>query len=309
MDSTEHTGIGGARARHRIIARRLLERLQTASLHAAAREQKLAELSRRLANIVPDLLDQYTTFTPDSEMVQVKLQYLHSFQVALALGAIRLVLDEAAAVDRPFRVVDIGDSSGTHTLYLKSLLDQEPRLTSRSSDWISVNLDPVAVDKIRAKGLRAELTRAEDLNYVTDLDIDLFMSFEMLEHLSDPVSFLGALAQRGGCEWLALTVPYLRQSRVGLHHIRHRQNRIVYPENTHILELSPEDWRLLFQHSGWKVASERIYRQYPRWGLWRAMQPLWRKLDFEGFYGAILRRDSTWSERYQEASPEPTPRS
>jgi hypothetical protein len=63
--------------------------------------------------------------------------------------------------------------------------------------------------------------------------------------------------------------------------------------------LSPTDWKLLFQHAGWQVVNEAIYRQYPFWSVWLLLKPLWKKLDFEGFYGVLLKRDRTWAELYQ----------
>jgi 2-polyprenyl-3-methyl-5-hydroxy-6-metoxy-1,4-benzoquinol methylase len=160
-------------------------------------------------------------------------------------------------------------------------------------------MDPIAVNKISSKGIEAILCKAEDLYEKHKINADLILSFEMLEHLYDPVSFLNILSEKSVSEYFVLTVPYLAQSRVGLHHIRQGQKRTVYPENTHIFELSPADWKLLFQHAGWKVVNEAIYRQYPFRSVWRLLKPVWKKLDFEGFYGVILKRDRTWAELYQ----------
>ena len=64
------------------------------------------------------------------------------------------------------------------------------------------------------------------------------------------------------------------------------------------LELCPEDLRLLFDHTGWRVARERIYMQYPRRPPLALTRPLWARWDFEGFYGAVLEPDETWSSLY-----------
>jgi hypothetical protein len=105
---------------------------------------------------------------------------------------------------------------------------------------------------------------------------------------------------------MVVTVPYLKKSRVGLHHLRHGHHKKVFAEDVHIFELSPEDWTLLILHSGWKVVYSEIYYQYPR------MIPLvipllspmfswyWRNIDFEGFWGAILKKDTTISDYYQD---------
>jgi hypothetical protein len=162
---------------------------------------------------------------------------------------------------------------------------------------MSVNLDKVAVEKIKAKGLNAIHCKAEEL-HKHNISAGLLMSFEMVEHLYSPIDFLDSISKESECEYLVITVPYLQQSRVGLHHIRLQQKRIVYPENTHIFELSPPDWKLIFQHSGWQVLDEITYYQYPRRSFWRIMQPVWKWLDFEGFYGVVLKKGRGWADCY-----------
>jgi hypothetical protein len=138
------------------------------------------------------------------------------------------------------------------------------------------------------------------------LNADVFLLFETLEHLPDPFNFLHDLAEKSSCKALVLTVPYVRRSRLGLHHIRQDIRAKVGAERVHLLELSPEDLRLLFAHTGWRVRTERIYLQYPRFGPLRATKAAWRRYDFEGFYGAVLERDDRWSglyESWNEAPP------
>lgn len=288
---------------------RIVEWLQRASLRAAIRRQHLGDLVAKLSSIVPDVGAQYTTFAIASDTARLKIRAQHASQVQLALDALGLVAAERKPSASPMTVVDIGDSAGTHVLYLKALVEQDSQLAGAVTRWISVNLDPIAVEKIRARGLEAILARAEDLQYALGIDVSLFMSFEMLEHLTDPIAFLDSLSRRASADWLVVTVPYIRTSRVGLHHMRHGHKRPMTPENTHIFELSPPDWRLLFQQAGWRVERERIYRQYPRWGIWRITQPVWRRVDFEGFYGVILRRDRSWASCYQSAVRDPLPKS
>ena len=67
----------------------------------------------------------------------------------------------------------------------------------------------------------------------------------------------------------------------------------------HIFELSPEDWRKLFKHAGWRVEREAIVKQFPEHGpLNWVLGAYWRYTSFEGFYFASLSRDSTYSSKY-----------
>jgi hypothetical protein len=71
-------------------------------------------------------------------------------------------------------------------------------------------------------------------------------------------------------------------------------------ENTHIFELCPEDWKLFFKFSGWRVVYDEILYQYPRRHPLRILNFLWKLSDFEGFYGAILIPDNSWSKFYRD---------
>lgn len=57
-----------------------------------------------------------------------------------------------------------------------------------------MNLDETAVEKIKAKGLKAICSRAEDLSK-SNMEVDLFLSFEMLEYLHDPVNLLRSISE------------------------------------------------------------------------------------------------------------------
>jgi len=155
------------------------------------------------------------------------------------------------------------------------------------------------VDRIRARGLTAIRARAEDIAGM-GITADLFLLFQTLEHLSDPFRFLHALSARSGCRRLVLTVPFVRRSRLGLHHIRQALRQPVSPERVHLLELCPEDLRLLFRHTGWDVEYEQTYLQYPLWSPLRATHPIWARWDFEGFYGAVLKPEPSWSSLYSD---------
>ncbi len=264
---------------------RVKERLLLASLRAAAREQGLASICEKLEQVNPDLRRQYTSFEVDSPYLEAKVRAQHAFQISLALPEIQAA---PGAV-----VVDIGDSSGAHAAYLKALDG------TAGARYLSVNLDPIAVEKVKARGQEAVLARAEELDK-QGITADIFLSFETMEHLSDPVSFLHALSSKTRCKRLVLTVPYVRRSRVGFQHIRNRLKAPVSAEKVHIFELCPEDLRLLFQHAGWKVEREAIYLQYPRWSWLRLTRWAWRRWDFEGFYGAVLSRETSWSSLYTD---------
>ncbi len=175
-------------------------------------------------------------------------------------------------------VVDIGDSAGTHMLYLKELVKDKFDV-----DTISVNLAPAAIEKIKARGLSALLCRAEDLN-LGNKQVDLFVSFEMVEHLHNPAIFFKRLATNSRGNKIVITVPFRRESRVGLYYIRNDLKEYISAEREHIFELDPEDWTLLLLHSGWKIAYSEIYFQYPRkWPFIRKLLAnYWEKTDFEG---------------------------
>jgi len=266
------------------------------SIQLAAREQDLTSLVRKLTRIVPDISDQYTASIIDSPFRRLKGRTQHAFQIRMVLKALDLL--DIFVSNQPFLICDIGDSSGNHITYLKQILKRDKRFAQRKVDFLGVNLDPVAVEKIRRKGIKAVLCRAEELSEKITR-ADLFLSFEMLEHLYDPISFLNAISEKNICDCIVATVPYLKQSRIGLRHIRKAQLRDVSPENTHILELSPEDWKLVFMHSGWRIADESIYRQYPIKSIFALTKPLWKRFDFEGFYGVVLRRDRKWADCYK----------
>jgi len=129
---------------------------------------------------------------------------------------------------------------------------------------------------------------------------DIFLCFETLEHLPNPIAFLHDLATKTPAKYFIMTVPYVGNSRLGLHHIRNGRTAPVSAENTHLFELCPADWRLLVQHTGWRIVRERIYRQYPRWHPLWFTKFLWQRLDFEGFYGMVLAKDDIWANRYAD---------
>lgn len=272
--------------------RKLYQTLSAKSIEAAIREQSLENICTRLREIVPQLTDQYSHDLDREEYArywEIKMRGNHAFQIDSALRA----LEEIGGND--LTLVDLGDSSGNHCQYLKALAP--PAQISRT---ISVNLDPVAVEKIRCKGGEAILCRAEELEE-QGLRPDLMLLFETLEHFTDPLRFLRSMATEGNIENILLTVPYRQNSRFGGALLRQPEETIpteITPEEVHIFELSPDDWSLMARLAGYRTSFRRVYRQYPQRSTFRVLKPLWHKYDFEGFLALFLRRDRSLSDRY-----------
>jgi 2-polyprenyl-3-methyl-5-hydroxy-6-metoxy-1,4-benzoquinol methylase len=266
--------------------KKFVEFLTLKSLEKSIQESYFCPIYNSIVNIVPDISDQYSSFKVSGKFLERKVRNMHSFQVMLAEKAID-------KIKSPF-IVDIGDSSGTHTKYLMT----------RNKDklgihFLSINLDKSAVDRINKKGFRATQSRAEDLEK-HDIHADVFLCFEILEHLFDPISFLKKISHSSKTKYMVITVPYVKKSRLGLQFIRTHKFSCVNAENTHIFELSPNDWRLLFKFAGWEVEHDKIYLQYPHRSLLWLTKFYWKKYDFEGFYGAILKKNDTLSGIYSD---------
>ncbi len=268
---------------------RVAERLNMCSVHLALRQNGFGSLIERLRKIQPDISQQYSSRCRFNDYYELKLRSQHAFQCSLTLK----VLENFPS--GKLNVVDIGDSAGTHMIYLRELTRNRFHI-----DSTSVNLDRRAIEKIKVRGLKTMLCRAEDLD-LKGQQVDLFVSFQMLEHLHNPALFFRHLAKKSQGNNLLITVPYMKRSRTGLHHIRNNVHKTIFAEEEHIFELSPEDWTLLMLHSGWKVIYSKVYYQYPRkWPLIsRILALYWREIDFEGFWGAILEKDTTYCDYYQ----------
>lgn len=277
-----------------IDAGKLYQSLSAASLRAAIREQDLEDLCERLRQVVPDLREQLTGGFDDAEYERYwewKMRGMHSWQVRLTLDALEHIGTKGQVI------ADIGDSSGNHGIYTRALAPE-----GRIARSIGINLDPVAVEKIKAKGVEAILCRAEELD-VEGIKADLITSFQTLEHLTDPVRFLHNLATRGSIDHLLLTVPYRRTSRFGGDHLRLPIDpgaEKMTAEEVHMYEFSPEDWTLLARFAGWSPVFTNIYYQYPKRSPLILTSPLWRALDFEGFLGLFLKRDLSLADRYAD---------
>lgn len=266
---------------------RWVQWFNTRCLNWAARRAGRRAMIGQLREWVPDISNQESSERASFNAYwELKRRSLQAFQCELMREAVALIPGGTVTV------VDIGDSAGTHLTYLNRLVGAGKRLRA-----LGVNLDPRAVEKIRSRGLEALLCRAE--NVALDRPVDLFVSFEMLEHLHNPALFLRRLAKRPDESRLLLTVPYVEQSRVALHHTRRESSALLHAEDEHVFEFSPSDWTALFRHAGWRPRWGRIYRQYPDWpgaafffGRW------WRRVDYEGFWGVLLEKDTALSDRY-----------
>ena len=270
--------------------KRIIQVISKGSVYSSLKENKLSKLVERLRLIVPDISKQESRKAEFNNYWELKRRALQAFQCSLMLRTLKLL------PARKLTVVDIGDSAGNHMIYLRELTKGRFDI-----DSVSVNLDTRAIEKIKANGLKAVLCRAEELD-LGEKHIDLFTSFEMVEHLHNPSSFFRRMAKRSKGNRMVITVPYMKKSRVGLYHIRKKSDETIFAEDEHIFELSPEDWTLLIIHSGWRVVHNEVYYQYPRkWPIIREILAwYWKRRDFEGFWGAILEKDTAYSDRYQD---------
>jgi len=274
------------------------------SFKSVNKQRKLNLLKEKLEEICPDLSDQYSGYkiNMDDEYVVNKIRYQHTLQVALALKAVDLLGVRDKITIRDIGDIgdirDIRDSAGTHILYLQKILEENGIVV----DSFSVNLDEKATKKIQKKGLKAIHCRAEDLHEKENVEVGIFLSYEMIEHLFNPIAFLNSVAKNTDCEYFVITVPNVYCSRAGFSHVRDQiaTTKGLDAESTHISELSPDDWNLFFQFSGWEIVYQDRYVQYPSWNLLTLTRYLWRKFDFDGFHGVFLKKNSKFSDRYTD---------
>ena len=270
------------------IASKVLEK----AIYSANKEYGRQDLLNTLKAIVPDLSKQYTTFEVNTPLLTAMVRCLHAFQISLVQRVLNYASDDEVSV------VDIGDSSGVHLMYLQS----KDICVDRNITALSVNLDSVAVSKIKSKGLKAIECRAEELvghHEYEQQNVDVFLSFETLEHLFDPISFMKSISDSVDDTFFVITVPYVKKSKVAIHQIRQGIEEDMYAENTHIFELCPNDWRLIFQLSGWEVVYDEVYRMYPKKNLLYFASIIWKKFAFDGHYGCVLKKNDKYKTRYK----------
>jgi len=171
---------------------------------------------------------------------------------------------------------------------------------------VSVNQDANAVRKIRKQGGYALQAKAENIHQLLGAGekVDMFLSFQMLEHLMNPALFMHNMATKTSTDRFVITVPFLKSSRVGLKYLRRPQDSRrftkINAENTHIFELSPDDWKLLFRFSGWKVVYQERFFMYPSGSFLSLFKYALRRFDFEGFWGAVLEKDLSEADLYKD---------
>lgn len=241
------------------------------------------------AEINGDLSKQYTQKVAVTPYYELNLRNQHCFQALFTEKAIRRLHRGGKC-----ELVDIGDSAGNHLKYLQYLFRED----AVKVNGLSVNLDKTAVDKINASGGKAILCRAED--YTPEHKVDFYLSYEMVEHLHNPSLFLYKLAKADKGKYMIITVPYVSKSRVALRRSIDGNREPITAEQEHIFEFSPDDWKKICMHAGWKVVDSEIYFQYPRHipVVTSICKALWKKYDFEGFLGLVLRRDMSVARRY-----------
>lgn len=144
-----------------INSKQVYERIGTWSLFWSMSQNGLHDLAEKLRAIIPDISNQDSCCKEIfNAYVEVKWRACHAFQCSLMLKCM-----EKINADR-VTVVDIGDSAGTHMLYLKELTKNRFLV-----DTISVNLDERAIEKISARGLKALLCRLRSWILVNSISI------------------------------------------------------------------------------------------------------------------------------------------
>ena len=224
-----------------------------------------------------DITDQYTNFKLTTNYLKLATKALHAFQLKLIHRTFFYSLLKEDQ-KKEFKILDFGDSSGTHCRYIKKLYPYYGIKT------LSVNIDQNAINRIKENGLDAINSEIQESWMFTNYD--LAMSFQVFEHLENPIKALRDI--KGITNRLIITVPYIKKSGIGIQDFNN-----INPENTHLFLLCPNDWGKLFRYTGWKVRHEEIYYQYPRripllsW----LLKKYWKWIDYEGFYGVILEKE------------------
>lgn len=259
------------------------------SLSLAVQTGNYKGLHQKLVEILPDFNVESSEWDFDqSEKNQRRIYHVCQCQVFLKFMDLLPEKEE-------YNIVDIGDNSGKQLTYFKNLFPD------KKINTLSVNLDPDAVEELRKRGFEAILCRAEDLD-LGDREIDVFCTFNMIEHLHDPVGFLYKLAKKGNSDYLIVGAPYLPTSRVGLWDIKYKKNKTRTAETTHVFELCPNDWELLFQHAGWEIIDRNITYYYPfrKTPIGWIFASVWKLLDVEGQYCVLLKRNTEIMNTYSD---------
>ncbi len=257
-------------------------RFRISSIHKAIIQQNLDGYLGTITGLNADITDHYGSFKIDTDYIARKVRALHAFQIKL----IGIGINTESSIQE--KIVDLGDSSGQHLFYTRRAV-----IGTQSPRWydVGVNIDENAIKKITEKGFRAVKYNIEkgDFKDSNFKDADYVYMFETLEHLNNPGTVLKKIKEDINPKALIITVPHVRKSRVGIEKTSKGKEGDLTPEDIHIFELSPKDWKQLFTYAGWKVDYEQIYYQYPQNRItkyfWRWY---WNRFDYEGFGGYIL---------------------
>lgn len=183
--------------------------------------------------------------------------------------------------------LDIGDSDGSTRMLLQNSMDNFNMST------LGINLQTKAVEQVKQLGLDAECIDALDM-HKTNRKYDIVSLFETLEHLTDPLGFLKSIHPVVN-KRLIVSVPFIDHSRVGLAYLQEKwpEHKVPTIENTHVFELSPNDWNKIFLHCGWCVEDQKVARPFPSHGsLKHIMRYAWKKISFEGYWFVSLKKDN-----------------
>jgi len=262
---------------------------QKAVAIAVKQDADLSEMWDLSLKHFPDLVDHYATVKMNDEaLMRVRLLICSE---ALWLKRVITGLKKQGVDVKNY--VDIGDSDGSARLLF------EKSMKNCNIDSLGINIQPEAVEKIKAMGLNAECIDAMDLPK-RGRRYDAVSVFETLEHLPHPIGFMQNMSKIIN-KRLIISVPLIVKSRVSLKYLTGKWEREKTPTiaNNHIFELSPEDWTKIFLHTGWQIEDQWHVRQYPKRGLLKVlMQYAWRKLSFEGYWFVSLKKDDTYSSQY-----------
>lgn len=239
---------------------------------------------------LPNLVDHFVNSKLDTEAV-ARVRMLICAETYFLKEVITILNSNGLCINN---YLDIGDSDGAVRILLRRSME------NFKIETLGINLQTEAVWRIREKGLAAECIDAMHIHR-NGKSYDIVSVFETLEHLTDPISFLINLREMVGLR-LIVSVPLITKSRVNLAYLGNKWPKEKVPtiENTHIFELSPKDWQKIFLHSGWSIEAEKNIRQFPSRGLLKwLMQYLWRNISFEGFWFVSLKKDNTYTQRFQ----------
>jgi hypothetical protein len=268
---------------------RLIRYLSVKAVHQVVRSSSdLDRMWKVSMRRFPSFNEHFSNPLNDRE-AEARVRFLIAAECAFMEKEVASVLEKREKCS----VADIGDSDGSVRIVIEDLFGRT------RVETVGINLQPGLVERMNQKGLNAICADAIEVGN-QERRYNVVSLFETMEHLPDPIGFLQKISPVVE-DRLVVSVPYVRRSRVGLYYTGNGwpEDQPVTIETVHIFELSPEDWRKVFLHSGWRVEREAIFKQFPASGpLNWILTCYWRCTSFEGFYLASLVKDTTHSSRY-----------